>query len=57
MPEILFLWPYRNSRQTLRQATVTSRTANAIAVTNTVIIVANERTYRTPWPGPQVGRL
>src|SRR5215472_15965289 len=32
----------------LRQAIITSKTANAIAVANTVIIVANERTYITP---------
>src|SRR5215510_7651026 len=32
----------------LRQAIITSKTANAIAVVNTVIIVANERTYITP---------
>ena len=45
----------------LRQAIITSKTANAIVVANTVIIVANERTYITPyanvkspshcWPG------
>src|SRR5215831_7344634 len=33
----------------LRQAIITSKTANAIAVANTVIIVANERTYITPY--------
>ena len=33
----------------LRQATNTSKTANAVAVTNIVIIVANERTYITPY--------
>ena len=35
----------RNSRQMLRQTIITSKTANAIAVANTVMIVANERTY------------
>src|SRR6516165_7742286 len=39
----------RSSRQMLRQAIITSKTANAIAVANTVIIVANERTYITPY--------
>ena len=34
----------------LRQAIITSKTANAIAVANTAIIVANERTYITPYP-------
>src|SRR6516225_7682811 len=33
----------------LRQAIITSKTANAIAVANTVLIVANERTYITPY--------
>jgi len=33
----------------LRQAIIMSKTANAIAVANTVIIVANERTYITPY--------
>ena len=33
----------------LRQAIITSKTANAIVVANTVIIVANERTYITPY--------
>ena len=39
----------RSSRQMLRQAIITSKTANAIVVANTVIIVANERTYITPY--------
>src|SRR5215468_1725718 len=39
----------RRSRQMLRQAIITSKTANAIVVANTVIIVANERTYITPY--------
>ena len=39
----------RSSRQMLRQAIVTSKPANAIAVANTVMIVANERTYITPY--------
>src|SRR5215472_18707973 len=39
----------RNSRQMLRQAIITSKTANAIVVANTVIIVANARTYITPY--------
>src|SRR5262249_36869222 len=39
----------RSSRQMLRQAIITSKTANAIAVANTVMIVANERTYITPY--------
>src|SRR5215472_4267068 len=39
----------RSSRQMLRQAIITSKTANAIAVGNTVMIVANERTYITPY--------
>src|SRR5215813_14614669 len=46
------IWPahrLRSSRQMLRQAIITSTTANAIAVANTVIIVANERTYITPY--------
>jgi hypothetical protein len=34
----------------LRQATITSKTANAIAVANAAMIVANERTYITPYP-------
>jgi hypothetical protein len=33
----------------LRQAIITSKTANAIVVANTVMIVANERTYITPY--------
>jgi hypothetical protein len=33
----------------LRQAIITSKTINVIAVANTVIIVANERTYITPY--------
>jgi hypothetical protein len=33
----------------LRQAIITSKTANAIAVANTAMIVANERTYITPY--------
>ena len=33
----------------LRQAIITSKTANAIAVANTVIIVVNEKTYMTPY--------
>jgi hypothetical protein len=33
----------------LRQAIIMSKTANAIVVANTVIIVANERTYITPY--------
>jgi len=33
----------------LRQVIITSKTANAIVVANTVIIVANERTYITPY--------
>jgi hypothetical protein len=33
----------------LRQAIITNKTANAIAVANTVIIIANERTYITPY--------
>jgi hypothetical protein len=32
----------------LRQAIVTSRITNAIALADSVIITANERTYRTP---------
>src|SRR5215472_14876998 len=39
----------RSSRQMLRQAIITSKTANAIAVANTAMIVANERTYITPY--------
>jgi hypothetical protein len=39
----------RSRRQMLRQAIITSKTANAIVVANTVIIVANERTYITPY--------
>src|SRR5262249_37236711 len=39
----------RSSRQMLRQAIITSKAANAIVVANTVIIVANERTYITPY--------
>src|SRR6516165_2686157 len=39
----------RSSRQMLRQAIITSKTANAIVVANTMIIVANERTYITPY--------
>jgi hypothetical protein len=34
----------------LRQATITSKTANAIAVANAAMIVANKRTYLTPYP-------
>jgi len=46
------LWPahrLRSSRQMLRQAIITSKTANAIAVATTVMIVANESTYITPY--------
>ena len=39
----------RSSRQMLRQAIIASKTANAIAVANTAMIVANERTYITPY--------
>ena len=39
----------RSSRQMLRQAIITTQTANAIAVAKTVMIVANERTYITPY--------
>jgi hypothetical protein len=34
----------------LRQATITSKTANAITVAKAAMIVANERTYITPYP-------
>ena len=34
----------------LRQAIITSRTANVIAVANAALIVVNERTYITPYP-------
>ena len=33
----------------LRQATITSKPANAITVANAAMIVANERTYITPY--------
>jgi hypothetical protein len=39
----------RNSRQTLLQAVITSKSANAIALANAVMIVANERTHITPY--------
>ena len=39
----------RSRRHMLRQAIIMRKTANAIAVANTVIIVANERTYITPY--------
>ena len=38
----------RSRRQMLRQVIITSKIANAITVANTVMIVANERTYITP---------
>jgi hypothetical protein len=38
----------RSSCQMLRQAIITSKTANAIAVANAAMIVPNERTYITP---------
>jgi hypothetical protein len=39
----------RNSHQMLRQAIITSKTTNAVALANAVMIVANERTYITPY--------
>jgi len=39
----------RTSRQMLRPAIITSKAANAVALATAVAIVANERTYMTPY--------